>query len=202
MRSDINTTLSLYCSGSSGYRNCKTLESPDVRQGHTTLISGIIILGIELSLSCHPQSSNINMMIIFITAILGLQTTAEAWSFFRLPGESEASRTHICFSRSPKSHTSDFLTLPRSGNKIIPRVPHRSRGLEHKDDGRSKDWTFDQKRLRPLGLCILDVALRHLVRNYNCYPGLACLVGAGPPLKIKLQASHVLAILRGSFNDH
>ena len=103
----------------------------------------------ELSLYSRLQSSN--MMIIFITAILGLQTTAEAWSFFRLPGESEASKTHICFSRSPKSHTSDFLTLPMSGNKIIPRVPHRSRGLEHKDDGRSKDWTFDQKRLRPLG---------------------------------------------------
>ena len=135
--------------GSSGYRNCKTLESPDVRQGHTTLISGIIILGIELSLSCHPQCSN--MIIIFITAILGLQTTAEAWSFFRLTRETKASRKQICFPRNPKSHTSDFLTLPRSGNKIIPRVPHRSRGLEHKDDGWSKDWTFDQKRLRPLG---------------------------------------------------
>merc|ERR1711997_102787 len=75
-----------------------------------------------------------NMRIIFITAVLGLHSTAEAWSFFR----------------NPKIQ-SDFLTLPRSGNRIIPRVPHRNRGLEHKDDGRSKDWTFDQKRLRPLG---------------------------------------------------
>ena len=32
---------------------------------------------------------------------------------------------------------------------------------------------FQFPAIYPSSLCILDVALRHLVRNYNCYLGLA-----------------------------
>ena len=46
------------------------------------LISGIIMI---VRQSCHFIVTCSNMMIIFITAVIGLQTT-QAWSFFRSPG--------------------------------------------------------------------------------------------------------------------
>ena len=86
------------------------------------------------------------MMIIFITTILTVQN-ADCWSYFRLLQKKTLDRILTSVSvRNPKSY-GEFMSSPK-GIFNIPRVPSRRRGLEHKDDGRSKDWTFDQQRSR------------------------------------------------------
>ena len=140
------------------HRDCKNRESHSqtvTRAGCFTR-SDLLQLSfweqiIDLS-GCHCVSGSGRMKAVLLTVLLSLQDI-HSWSYFRWLRYTWTDSLNLKLPRNPKNY-GEYVTAPKSF-RSIPRVPSRSRGLEHKDDGRSKDWTFVQKRSRQAGYWFL-----------------------------------------------